>query len=235
LRRRRLESRTLRLYSQRVLYTKHSYHDRLRAVSTTPPWARPRASAELRRSTKPCRRQPLYNLTHTRTDALIPTNITNTPVTRLRTGGSTQCATPPADELCTARLYAWHASAIWYVALPGGCHGHSGSGGACWLPGAICYSRPASTRPTSFASYGGRTDEGRRPCCSTVTHCCFRPHVGQHASSPNDSSSNAATSHEHSDQQSCDAAATAGHEPWGPKTVSNSANASTTSTTPTVA
>jgi hypothetical protein len=149
----------LRLYSQKVLYAKHSYHDRLRAVSTTPPWARSRASAKLRRSTKPRCRKPFDNLTHTRTDALISTNVTNTPVTRLWPGWSTKHATSSADELCTARLYAGHASAIWHVALPGGCYGYSSSSGACWLPGAVCNSRPASTGSTSLTSYDGSTNE----------------------------------------------------------------------------
>jgi hypothetical protein len=225
----------LRLYSQKVFYTKHSYHDRLRTVSTTPPWARPRAFAELWRSTEPRCRKPFNNLTYTRANALVSTNVTNTPVARVWARWSTKPPTSSADELRTARLYAGHAPAIWHDALAGGCHGYSSSCGTCWLPRAVCDSRPASPRSTSFTSYGGSTDEGRWSCRSTVTHCCLWSHVRQHASSPDDSSGNAATTHEHSDQQPGDAAATACHEPCRPKAISTSPDASTTATAPAIA
>lgn len=223
------------MYSLIVSYAKQTYNDRLRAISAVPPWARSRASSELWRSSESRGRKPINNIAYPRADALLPTNLADTPIARVRAWWRTECTTPPADQLCPARLYARHASALRHVAFTGGCYGDCSSSGACWLSRTVCDPRAARAGPAGFAAHGWRPDEGRRSCRSTITHRCLWPHVWQHAyASTNDTTSYAAAKDEHADQQPCDAAATTCHEPSWSSTITSTTDATGAPTAPAV-
>jgi hypothetical protein len=226
----------LSLYSHRILHTKHHHHDRLRAISTAPPWACPRASAKLRRTTQPRRGKPINNIAHTRTDALLPADVTNIAFPGLRSWWRSKPTASSADELCTTRIHARNAPAIWHVTLSGSRHGNSCCCGTSRLPRAVLDCWPAGTRSSSFSPHGGCANEGGRPRCSSVTYRRIRPHGRKYATpSSDDTSGYAAAAHEHSDQQPCHAAATACDEPRRPKTNSASSDGATASTAPAVA
>jgi hypothetical protein len=224
------------LYSLRISYTKHLNHDRLRAIPAAPPRACPGAHPELRKRAEPSRRQSIDNLPHTRTDAFLPADIADTSLARVRSWWRAKPTTPPADELCATRIYAWHAPAVWHVALAGSRDGDGSCSGTSRLSGTVCDSRPACTRSPSFTTHVWSADEGRRPWCSAITDRCVRPHGRKHAvPSSNDSPGNAAATHEHSNQQPCHAAAATCDESRGPKAVSTSSDGATTPTAPAVA